>query len=135
VGQSVFLKKVSFRKLLIIELDAKRLRLCFQRSKHVLFDGRSKKIQWGYLFTWQHSFAGDSDVNYVNTGAFQYFVFYQLGKGHYLRSAPVCAFDLRTEAYTIPVGLGYGKVMKKGNTVYNAFIEPQVSLIDEGPNP
>ncbi len=101
---------------------------------HVLFDARSAKFQWGYLLTWQHSFAGDGPA-YVNQAAFQYFGFYQLGGGHYLRMAPVCAFDLRTDGYTIPVGLGFGKVMKQGNTVYNAFVEPQVSVFDEGPNP
>lgn len=102
---------------------------------HILFDARSKKIQWGYLLTWHHSFAGDSDARDVHAGAFQYFGFYQLGKGHYLRTAPICAFDLDSDGYTIPIGLGYGKVMKKGSTVYNAFIEPQYSVIDEGPNP
>jgi len=101
---------------------------------HILFDGRGKKFQWGYLLTYQHSIAGDSAAPDVNFAAFQYFAFYQLGKGHYLRSAPVWAFDLRTDGYTIPIGLGYGKVMKKGNIVYNAFIEPQFSVADQGPN-
>ena len=102
---------------------------------HVLFDGRSKKFQWGYLLTWQASFAGDDLAADVNQAAFQYFAFYQLGKGNYLRTAPICVFDLETDGYTIPVGLGYGKVMKKGSTVYNAFIEPQFSVADQGPNP
>lgn len=102
---------------------------------NVLFDGRSKKVQYGYLLTWQHSFAGDNDARDVNVAAFQYFVFYQLKQGWYLRSAPIWAFDLETDSYTIPIGLGGGKVMKKGSVVYNAFVEPQFSVADEGPNP
>jgi hypothetical protein len=102
---------------------------------NVLFDGRSKKIQYGYLLTWQHSFAGDRDARDVNIAAFQYFAFYQLQQGWYLRSAPIWAFDLESDSFTIPIGLGAGKVMKKGSVVYNAFIEPQVSVADSGPNP
>jgi hypothetical protein len=102
---------------------------------NILFDGRSKKIQYGYLLTWQHSFAGKSDARDVNLAAFQYFVFYQLRQGWYLRSAPIWAFDLETDSFTIPIGLGAGKVVKKGSVVYNAFVEPQVSVADKGPSP
>lgn len=101
---------------------------------NVFFDARSKKIQYGYLLTWQHSFAGDSSARDVNVGAFQYFAFYQLKQGWYLRSAPIWTFDLETDSFTIPLSLGGGKVMKKGSVVYNAFIEPQVSVADDGPN-
>lgn len=73
----------------------------------MLFDARSKKFQWGYLLTWQGSFAGDGDAKDVNVGALQPFGFYQLGKGLYLRSAPIW--------------------------VYNFFAEPQFSVADDGP--
>jgi hypothetical protein len=33
----------------------------------------------------------------------------------------------------VPIGLGYGKVFKKGNTIYNAFLEPQYSVAVDGP--
>lgn len=99
---------------------------------HVLFDGRSKKFQYGYLLTWQGSFAGESNRDDVNLAAFQYFGFYQLGQGWYLRSAPIWAFDLNDDDFTIPVGLGAGKVIMKDTTVYNMFIEPQFSIADEG---
>jgi len=56
---------------------------------NVLFNARSQKLQYGYLLTWQASFAGDDDRQDVNIGAFQPFLFYQLGHGTYLRSAPI----------------------------------------------
>jgi hypothetical protein len=99
---------------------------------HVLFDGRSRKFQYGYLLTWQGSVAGDDNRDDVNLAAFQYFAFYQLGQGWYLRSAPIWAFDLNDDDYTIPVGLGAGRVIMKDTTVYNLFVEPQFSVADEG---
>ena len=63
---------------------------------NVLFDGRSKQFQYGYLLTWQASFAGSDDSADVNTGAFQPFAFYQLGKGLYLRSTPIWVYNSRT---------------------------------------
>ena len=99
---------------------------------HIVFDARSKKFQKGYLLTWQHSFAGASNASDVHVGAFQPFMFYQLGKGLYLRSAPIWVYNFENDTYSIPVGLGIGKVMKKGNVVYNTFIEPQVSVADKG---
>ena len=99
---------------------------------NVLFDGRKKEYQWGYLLTWQMDIAGDSNRDDVNLAGFQPFFMYQLGKGHYLRTAGIWAFNLDANAYTIPVGIGYGKVIKKDNMVYNMFVEPQVSVFDEG---
>ena len=48
---------------------------------NVLFDARNPKFQWGYLLTWQHSFAGEDSRDPVNIGALQPFWFYQLGEG------------------------------------------------------
>lgn len=100
---------------------------------NVLFNASSKKFQYGYLLTWQASFAGDDDRNSVNIGAFQPFAFYQLGKGTYLRSAPIWAYNFENDAYSIPIGLGVGKVIPKGKTVFNVFVEPQYSVAWRGP--
>jgi len=100
---------------------------------NVLFNAKSKKLQYGYLLTWQTSFAGDSDRGNVNIGAFQPFLFYQLGHGTYLRSAPIWAYNFENDAYSIPIGLGIGKVIPKGKTVFNLFIEPQYSVAWRGP--
>ena len=99
---------------------------------NVLFNASSPKFQWGYLLSWQHSFAGDSDRADVNLAAFQPFAFYQLGGGTYLRAAPIWAFNLENDDYSIPLGVGIGHVMHRGKTVYNLFIEPQYSVADKG---
>jgi len=99
---------------------------------HVLFNAKSLKLQWGYLLTWQHSFAGSDDRATVNTGAFQPFAMYQIGNHFYLRSAPIWVYNFETDGYTIPLGLGIGKVIPKGRTVYNIFVEPQFSVADDG---
>lgn len=100
---------------------------------NVLFNAESKRFQYGYLLTWQASFAGDHDRNNVNVAALQPFAFFQLGQGLYLRSAPIMAYNFENDAYSVPIGLGIGQVIKKGNTVFNFFIEPQYSVAWKGP--
>ncbi|MGE9270107.1 MAG: hypothetical protein ACQKBU_04825 [Verrucomicrobiales bacterium] len=99
---------------------------------HVLFNATSKKFQYGYLMTWQGSFAGDDQKNDVNVGAFQPFLFLQLGDGWYLRSSGVMVYDFESDDYTIPLGLGFGKIIPSDTAVINAFVEPQYSLFDSG---
>lgn len=100
---------------------------------NVLFNANSAKFQYGYLLTWQHSFAGESDEPDVNTGALQPFAFYQLGEGYYLRGAPIWVYNFENDYYSVPLGIGLGKVMKRDKTVYNVFVEPQFSVADDGP--
>ncbi|MBY6209052.1 MULTISPECIES: hypothetical protein [Halomonas] len=99
---------------------------------NVLFNGSSPDFQYGYLLSWQESFEGNADRDDLDVAAFQPFSFYQLGGGSYLRSAPIWQFNLDNGDYGIPVGLGIGQVLKRDSTVYNFFIEPQVSIADEG---
>jgi hypothetical protein len=100
---------------------------------NVLFDASSRRYQYGYLLTWQASFAGSDDRDDVNTAAFQPFAFYQLGGGSYLRAAPIWVYNLENDDYSVPLGIGVGQVIKEGKTVYNMFIEPQFSVADSGP--
>lgn len=100
---------------------------------NVLFDASSAKFQYGYLLTWQASFAGNDDRADVNIGALQPFLFYQLGGGTYLRSAPIWAYNFENDSYSVPIGLGIGQVIPRGKTVFNVFIEPQISVADHGP--
>ena len=100
---------------------------------NVLFNASSARFQYGYLLTWQASFAGNSDRDDVNTGAFQPFAFYQLGGGTYLRAAPIWVYNFENDDYSVPLGIGVGQVIKKGKTVYNLFVEPQFSVADKGP--
>jgi len=100
---------------------------------NVLFNAKSKVFQYGYLLTWQASFAGADERPSVNVGAFQPFAFYQLGGGTYLRAAPIWAYNFQNNTYSVPLGVGIGQVIPKGGTIYNVFIEPQVSVADKGP--
>lgn len=99
---------------------------------NVLFNAESSTFQYGYLLTWQGSFAGSDDRSDVNIGAFQPFVMYQLGGGTYLRSTGIMAYDFENDGYTVPLGLGIGQVIPTDKVVYNLFIEPQYSIADKG---
>lgn len=97
------------------------------------FDMRSKQFQYGCLLSWSGSVAGDDDRADVNLGAFQPFMFYQLGRGLHLRSSAVTAYNFENDDYSVPIGLGIGQVIPTKTKVFNVFIEPQYSIADEGP--
>jgi hypothetical protein len=99
---------------------------------NVLFNAESPKWQYGYLLSWQHSVGGSSKPD-VNQGAFQPFLFYQLGGGNYLRAAPIWVRNFDNDDYSVPLGIGFGRVIKGQSAVYNLFIEPQWSIADKGP--
>lgn len=99
----------------------------------VAFDGSSKLFQYGGLVTYQHKIAGSSRVADVNFLAVQPFGFMQLGGGLYLRSVGIWSFNLDNGNYAVPIGFGVGQVVKVGNTVFNFFIEPQFTVLQEGP--
>ncbi len=99
---------------------------------NVMFNATNPKYQWGYLLTWQASFAGDDDRSDVNIGAFQPFFFYQLDQGWYLRTASVWTYDFENDAYAIPLSLGVGRVIKTDKAVVNMFVEPQYYVAHDG---
>jgi len=99
----------------------------------ILFDARDKILQWGGLVTYQHKVGGSGRVDDVNFLALQPFGFVQLGQGYYFRAAPIWAFNLETGDYHVPAGVGIGKVVKLENVVLNFFIEPQFTILDDGP--
>jgi hypothetical protein len=70
------------------------------------------------------SSAGSDNRADVNVGAFQPFLLYQLGNALYLRSAPIWVYNFENDALSIPLGLDIGKVIPRGKTVFNVFIEP-----------
>lgn len=99
---------------------------------NVLFNTATPGFQWGYLLTWQASFAGDSNRADVNAGAFQPILVKQLSKGWYLRSTAIWTYDFETDNYNIPIGLGAGRVVKTPKAIVNYFIEPQWSVASRG---
>ncbi len=99
----------------------------------IYFNANSSFFQWGSLVTWQADVGGDSDRSHTSQLSIQPFYLFQLGKGLYMRGAPIWSFDLRTNNYHVPIGLGIGQVVKRGDTVFNFFIEPQYTILDRGP--
>jgi hypothetical protein len=98
----------------------------------VAFISKSPIFQFGGLVTWQTAMGGNQDAN---LGALQPFYFFQLGKGTYLRGAPIWLFDFENENYHIPIALGIGKIVKVNNTVFNLFVEPQYAVLHQGTQP
>lgn len=98
----------------------------------VYFNGNSQKFQYGGLVTYQVDLAGNQQRQHTSILAIQPFAFYQLGKGYYLRTAPIWTFNFVADTHVIPLSLGVGKVIKVGKTVYNFFLEPQLSVSHKG---
>ena len=98
----------------------------------VYFDARSAAFQWGGLVTYSTDIAGSSSRPDTSVLAAQPFYFFQLGKGRYLRGAPLWVFDLENDTYHVPVGLGIGQVVPTEKVVFNFFIEPQFTILSKG---
>lgn len=92
----------------------------------------SKEGLLGALVEWQHSFAGQSRRDTVNTATFQPFLIRNLPQGWYLRSTATWTFDLQKNDYVIPVGLGAGKAWRVGKNIFNVFAEPQWTVAHKG---
>jgi hypothetical protein len=91
--------------------------------------------KWGMLgglLTWQKSFAGDDDRPEQDSAQLQPFVIYNLPQGWYLRSSATWNYNLRNGDYSMPLGLGAGKVWKAGGVTYNLFAEPQWTVAHQG---
>ncbi|GGP22054.1 hypothetical protein [Silvimonas iriomotensis] len=86
----------------------------------------------GALVQWQHSFAGDNSRPNVNSATVQPFLIYNLPEGWYLRSTGIWNFNLNNGEGYIPAGFGAGKVWRDGKTVYNLYLEPQVTVWHDG---
>ena len=95
----------------------------------VYFNLSSKVVQWGGLVTWQTDVSGEDDVN---TAIAQPLLFFQMGKGAYLRSSGAWVFDIENSSYYIPVGIGIAKVIKSGRSVFNIFFEPHFTILHDG---
>ncbi len=71
---------------------------------------------YGALLTYLHSFAGDDQRQDVSVLALQYFVNYNFPHGWFLASSPinVLNFAADNDKWTVPLGGGFGKVVKFG---------------------
>ncbi len=100
----------------------------------VLFKVFSPVVQFGTLLTWQMSLGDKPDLKDQNLIVAQPILMIQLGKGIYLRSAAMWTFDVEYGHYTIPFGLGLGKVIKAEKVVFNGFMEPTFTLFSNNPD-
>ncbi|MCA0869990.1 hypothetical protein LCL97_04105 [Seohaeicola saemankumensis] len=100
---------------------------------NVFFDGRSPKFQYGYLLIYREGIGGTPlGRTRPRLGAFQPFLFYQLGNGWYTGGAPIWTYDFANDGYNVPLGLRLGKVFQTGKTTANIFVEPQWSVASKG---
>jgi hypothetical protein len=86
----------------------------------------------GALTNWQIGVGGDSDRPQTQFIAFQPFIFWQLGKGYYLRTAPIWFFNLEEPEYNVPFSVGFGKVIPAEKIIFNLFLEPQFGVAVRG---
>ncbi len=87
----------------------------------------------GALVQYQNSFAGDDDRAATRILSTQPFLILQAGSGFYLRSAATWQFDFASGDYNVPLGVGAGKVVVVDRTVVNMFLEPEFTMLSEGP--
>lgn len=88
---------------------------------------------WNKGFFMQHwwSYAGDNERDFVNVTDFQYvlrrnFGVSSLGMGPTIRMDWTKSFE---DGFTFPIGLGYTRTVKMGNTPVKLRLEPQYTII------
>ena len=86
----------------------------------------------GGLVNYQIGVGGKSGPARTQYIVAQPFVFFQLGKGYYIRTAPIWYFDIEDPVYNVPFGLGLGKVIPTEKIVFNFFVEPQFAMAIRG---
>lgn len=84
------------------------------------------------------SFAGDDDRSNVNQMTFQPFINYNFNEGWYLSFSPIITANWEADPadqWTLPIGIGVGKVFKIGDQLMNAQIAPYYNVVtpDFGP--
>ncbi len=84
------------------------------------------------------SFAGDDNRPNVNQMTFQPFINYNFHEGWYLSFSPIITGNWEADSgdqWTVPLGIGIGKVFKIGDQVMNAQIAPYFNVVtpDFGP--
>jgi hypothetical protein len=77
-------------------------------------------------------FAGDRTRPDAQALTFQPIAALSIGRGYYIRSSGIWSFDIHNNKNLIPLGAGFGKVLKIGNAIVNAFIEPQFTVYNNG---
>ena len=91
-----------------------------------------KPILAGVLLTHLWSFAGDSDRRSVNQSMIQPFLNYNLDDGWYLITSPIITVDWAAQSssdrWTVPLGGGFGKLMRWGDQAVNMNLQLYYSV-------
>jgi hypothetical protein len=91
--------------------------------------GRKRSDRHPYLATFLCRGAGRPEAQ---TLTFQPIAALSIGGGYYVRSSGIWSFDIANNKALIPVGVGFGKVLKIGKAIVNASIEPQFTVYHDG---
>jgi hypothetical protein len=81
---------------------------------------------------WSIAGPGGRDNSKVNQFLAQYFINYNLPKGWYITSSPIITADWTaagSDQWTVPVGLGMGKIFKIGKLPFNANVSAFYNVI------
>jgi hypothetical protein len=81
---------------------------------------------------WSFAGPGGRDNSRVNQFLAQYFINYNLPKGWYITSSPIITADWTatgSDQWTVPVGLGAGKIFKIGKLPFNANVSAFYNVI------
>lgn len=79
----------------------------------------------GFLISNAWSIGGESDRADVNAGFLQPWIYYNFPSGAYIFYEPVITFDWKADSgdrWTVPLGLGVGKIFTVGTQIVNAQI-------------
>jgi hypothetical protein len=92
----------------------------------------------GVLWNNVWSYAGDDEASDVNQMLLQYFLNYNF-PGFYITSAPIITANWKAEEgqqWTVPIGLGIGKLFKAGKLPLNCTAQYYYNVItpDYGPD-
>ncbi len=92
----------------------------------------SRRVMVNSIVTWEASVAGKSsrastDVLTLNPVGILY-----VGSGFYLRTGGRWTFNFASGRYSIPFGLGAGRVTKVGRVAINVFLEPEFIVLHSG---
>lgn len=103
----------------------------YQMGPSIMLFHLAKKWNKGFFIQHWWSIAGDEARQAINLTDFQYVLRRNFG-AQSLGMGPSVKIDWTksfSEGFTFPIGLGYTKTIKMGNTPYKIRLEPQYSLI------
>jgi len=100
--------------------------------------GMPGKWVLGFLVNNVWGFARHDNSNYINAMTLQYFINYNIAYGWYLTTAPIITSNWKTNndnRWTVPVGMGVGRVFNIGPQAVNAQVHAYYNAIKPNVGP